>query len=240
MGVFDDIQPVELPGPATITLDEGASTVYFDRDAALDPPPRLLQSRLSITGPDGAAIATDITGTDLSLRTPSRDLVAVLDFDAPATGEYTFAVDGAVGLPPGRLAIGPRFLSAAWRAIAAIVAGAILAIGGLVGFAISLSRGAASRRSPTAPPSPASTGGWGGKSGAGGWGNADTEDTGTDDAMWGDAQQWSDPFDRATPKPASGPDDGPGYGRTEGDDTWREQETTESHDDGMPPPPKSF
>lgn len=238
--VFDDIQNIDTPGPATVTLEEGASTVYFDMDANLEPAPGLLQTRLTITGPDGSVVAADPSSIDISLQTPSRNLVAVLDFDAPADGDYVLVLADAERFPPGELAVGPRFLQASWRSLVAIIAGAALTIGGIIGFFVSLARGA--RRTGSGPvPTPEPRGGWGGSSDSGRWGGgSEAADEAEDEAMWGDGHDWSDEFDEVPQAPGSGRDDGWGSGRTEGDDTWRFRDSGDDHDDGLPPPPRSF
>ena len=237
IGLFDDIQTIEGPTPAVVALEEGPSTVYYDMDAGVAPPAGLLGARLRITGPDGAEVGTEASDIDFSIETPSRDLVAVLDFDAPSSGEYTFLLNRAETLPPGRLAVGPRFLSGAWRSFAAIVGGAILTIGGIIGALAALRRGTGSTTSaPTPVPTP--KGGWGEKTDRpSGWGTQTIDRGDEDDAIWGDAHDWSDEFDET---PAAGRDDAWGSGRNEDDDEWRWRDRGDDHDDGMPSPPKSF
>lgn len=242
--VFDDIVNVELPGPEAVVLESGPSTVYYDKDVGVGPTPALLARRLTITAPDGSVIRPEATGFDLSITTPSRDLVAVLDFEAPVDGDYTVEVDEQQGLPPGRLAVGPRFLPATWRSLAGIVAGALAAIGGIVGFAVSLGRrstGGAPAPAPT--PRPAPRGGWGRRTTTGGWGGSGSASdprsgSGEDEDIWADAHDWSDEFDDAPASLAEG--DGWGSGRGEGDATWRWRDRSEAGDDDLPPGPSSF
>ncbi len=238
--VFDDIQNIDTPGPATVTLEAGPSTVYFDMDANLEPSPGLLATGLTITAPDGSVLPTEPSSIDISLQTPSRNLVAVLDFEAPADGDYLLVLADAERFPPGQLAVGPRLLQASWRSLVAIIVGVGLAIGGVIGFFVSLRRSArGTGSSPVSTPEP--RGGWGGSSDSRWWGGAsDAADDSEDEAMWGDAQRWSDEFEDVPSARGSGRDDGRESGRTEGDDTRRLPDGGDDRDDGLPPPPKSF
>jgi hypothetical protein len=132
---IDGFDRVPVPGEATVTLDEGGQTLFYEvrglRDDDTIPVPPMDVQIVPVGG--GGALPIGTYDSDLTYSTGGRSAVAVATVDVPADGDYTVTVQTA-GEPsnvggPATLAIGRGI---AGGLVAGVALAAVAFFGGLV------------------------------------------------------------------------------------------------------------
>lgn len=170
----DDFGRVAYPRGGSVSLDEPGEYVIYAEASGVAP---VRPSGITVTGPDGDPVTTDVYSGSITYDFGGRSGIAVSTFSADQSGEYVVEASSTLPTAADALAVGP---SIAGDLLAAILGGfAIGAIGVLVGVVVLIvtgvrrSRARRDRRPPTPPaswgqapptwgsPPPIGAGGWG-------------------------------------------------------------------------------
>jgi hypothetical protein len=150
----DDFERVALPGGGSVTLDDAGEYVVYAEASGTTP---LRPSGITVTGPDGEPVATEVYSGSVTYGFGGRSGIAVSTFSADEPGQYVVETTSALSAGAETLAVGP---SIGGDLLGAILGGfAIGAIGVLTGVVVlivtGVRRGRAkrARRPPTPPPS---------------------------------------------------------------------------------------
>ncbi len=130
-GFSDSLQPVQGPGAATLQLQPGGYTVYWEPSGLLAGWPDL---ECTVRSPSGKTVPVSETWFNTRYSTGTRRGVSVLQFDAPEAGAYEFRSAYPQGKTGGavNLAIGPSSLGD----MIVTVLGCLVILGGSIALGV--------------------------------------------------------------------------------------------------------
>ncbi|MBK9178855.1 MAG: hypothetical protein IPM45_04660 [Acidimicrobiales bacterium] len=153
VGEVDDLQRVVMPGRATLELDEGSYTIYYEYlsevggrpfDTPVVPP----DLRFTLIGPDGTQVPLALYDGSFTYSDADRAGSAQLTFRAPTSGEYVLTgVDVTERSPDVVIAVGPGLAGTLVRAVlVGLVVGALCEVVALVILVVTVVRRSKSKR----------------------------------------------------------------------------------------------